>query len=106
MKNRLYDFSGGEKCLLQAKNDPQVPESIQSLMSHRYVHLNFTKSYGRVAYLEFDLAHPHDAPALLDAYVHFFITTTLPLPWATQAPFSSRPNGASDKYSFLVSAFS
>ena len=65
-------FSGGEKCLLQAKNDPQVPESIQSLMSQRDVHLNFTKSYGRVAYLEFDLAHPHDAPALLDAYVHFF----------------------------------
>ena len=30
----------------------------------------------------------------------FSITTVLPLPWATEAPFSSKPNGASDKYSF------
>lgn len=51
-------------------------------------------------YLDFDLAHTLDVPALLDAYVLFSITTVLPLPWATEAPFSSKPNGASDKYSF------
>ena len=53
-------------------------------------------------YLDFDLAHTLDVPALLDAYVLFFNTTVLPLPWATEAPFSSKPNGASDKYSFSV----
>ena len=30
----------------------------------------------------------------------FLITTVLPLHWVTEAPFSSKPNGASDKYSF------
>jgi hypothetical protein len=30
----------------------------------------------------------------------FLITTVLPLHWVTEAPVSSKPNGASDKYSF------
>ena len=53
-------------------------------------------------YLDFDLAHSHDVQALLDAYVDFLITTVLPLHWVTEAPVSSKPNGASDKYSFTV----
>ena len=57
-------------------------------------------------YLDFDLAHPHDVPALLVAYVHFLITTVLPLSWAIKALFSLKLNGVSDKYPFFVSTSS
>lgn len=56
-------------------------------------------------YLDFDLAHTNDVPALLDDDVHFFNRHRPAPPWVTKALFSTGPNRASLKFAFPVSTF-
>ena len=57
-------------------------------------------------FLNFDLAHAKDVPALLDSYVtSSTIVAVLPL-WAIKAQFSTGPNWASVSFAFLSVYFS
>lgn len=56
-------------------------------------------------YLDFDLAHTNDVPALLETMSISSIAIALPPPWVTKALFSTGPNRASLKFAFPVSTF-
>ena len=51
-------------------------------------------------YLDFDLAHSHDVPALLDAYVDFFNNHRPAAALGYRSPVQFKTERASDKYSF------
>ena len=56
-------------------------------------------------YLDFNLGHAQDVPALLDQYVFFFNNHRRHAALATKAQFSTRPNWAFLNYLFLLSTF-
>ena len=53
-------------------------------------------------FLDFDLAHAKDVPALLDSYVDFFNNRRLAAALVIEAQFSTGPNWASVSCAFCV----